>query len=168
MHLKIYRCEPISNSCLTTIQRSLLCKTIQALLNICPSLSSWPLDQELWLSFPGSSAGKESSCNVGDLGLILGLGRSPRGRHGNPLQYFSWRIPMGRGAWWATIHGLQRVGHDWVNKHMVESQHFPRSSEIPVVKVLYPGAQEWRIQPACSESSTLLSILENEFWKWWI
>ena len=31
----------------------------------------------------------ECSCNVGDLGLIPGLGRSPGGRHGNPLQY-SW------------------------------------------------------------------------------
>ena len=37
--------------------------------------------------FPGVSAGKESSCSVGDLGLILGLGRSPGGGHGNSLQY---------------------------------------------------------------------------------
>ena len=33
------------------------------------------------------AAGKESACNVGDLGLIPGLGRSPGGEHGNPLQY---------------------------------------------------------------------------------
>ena len=31
---------------------------------------------------------KESACNAGDLGLILGLGRSPEEGHGNPLQYF--------------------------------------------------------------------------------
>ena len=31
--------------------------------------------------------GKESACHVGDLGLIPGLGRSPGGEHGNPLQY---------------------------------------------------------------------------------
>ena len=37
--------------------------------------------------FPGGSDGKESSCNAGDLGLIPGLGRSPEGGHGNPLQY---------------------------------------------------------------------------------
>ena len=37
--------------------------------------------------FPGSSAGKESACNAGDLDLIPGLGRSPGGGHGNPLQY---------------------------------------------------------------------------------
>ena len=36
--------------------------------------------------FPGSSAGKESACNAGDLGSILGLGRSPGGGHDNPLQ----------------------------------------------------------------------------------
>ena len=37
--------------------------------------------------FPGSSAGKESACSAGDPGLIPGLGRSPGGGNGNPLQY---------------------------------------------------------------------------------
>ena len=37
--------------------------------------------------FPGGSDGEESACNVGDLGLIPGLGRPPGGGHGNPLQY---------------------------------------------------------------------------------
>ena len=41
----------------------------------------------VFLGFTGGSDGKESTCNVGDLGLILGLGRSPGGGHGNPLQY---------------------------------------------------------------------------------
>ena len=41
----------------------------------------------LSLGFPGGSDGKESSWNVGDLGLIPGLGRSPGGGHGNPHQY---------------------------------------------------------------------------------
>ena len=39
------------------------------------------------VGFPGGSDGKESTCNVGDLGLIPELGRSPGGGHGNPLQY---------------------------------------------------------------------------------
>ena len=39
------------------------------------------------LGFPGSSGGKESTCNMGDLGLIPGLGRSPGERNGYPLQY---------------------------------------------------------------------------------
>ena len=37
-----------------------------------------------WASL--GSVGKESACNAGDLGLIPGLERSPRGGHGNPLQ----------------------------------------------------------------------------------
>ena len=40
-----------------------------------------------WMGFPGSSAGKESACNVGDLGSIPGLGRSPGEGKGYPLQY---------------------------------------------------------------------------------
>ena len=41
----------------------------------------------------GGSAGKESACNVGDLGSIPGLGRSPGEGKGYPLQYSAWRIP---------------------------------------------------------------------------
>ena len=44
--------------------------------------------------FPNGSVGKESSCSVRDLGLIPGLGRSPRGGHGNPLQYSCLENPM--------------------------------------------------------------------------
>ena len=47
------------------------------------------------MGFPGGSDGKESACNAGDLGLIPGLGRSPGGGHGNPLQYFSLENPHG-------------------------------------------------------------------------
>ena len=39
------------------------------------------------LGFPGGSDGKESACNAEDLRLIPGMGRSPGGGHGNPLQY---------------------------------------------------------------------------------
>ena len=41
----------------------------------------------VFLGFPGGSAGKESACNVGDLGLIPGLGRSSGEGNGYPLQY---------------------------------------------------------------------------------
>ena len=43
--------------------------------------------QGVRMSFPGSSAGKESACIAGDLGSIPGLGRSPGERKGYPLQY---------------------------------------------------------------------------------
>ena len=58
--------------------------------------------------FPDSSVGKESACNVGDLGLIPGLGRSPGEGKGNPLQYSCLGNPMDRGAWWATVHGVAK------------------------------------------------------------
>ena len=47
----------------------------------------------------------KAACNVGNLGSIPGLGRSPGGGHGNPPQYSCpvfLSIPMDRGAWWAT------------------------------------------------------------------
>ena len=48
------------------------------------------------MGFPGGSVGKESACNAGDLGLIPGLGRSPGGGHGNPLQYSCLESPHGQ------------------------------------------------------------------------
>ena len=58
-----------------------------------------------------------SAGDIRDAGLISGLGRSPEGRHGDPLQYS--RLghgnllqhsrpgnPMDRGAWWAMVHGV--------------------------------------------------------------
>ena len=47
-------------------------------------------------SFPGGSDSKESTCSVGDLSLIPGLGRSPREGHGNPLQYSCLENPHGQ------------------------------------------------------------------------
>ena len=48
------------------------------------------------MGFPGGSDSKESACNEGDLGLIPGLGRSPGGGHGNPLQYYCLENPHGQ------------------------------------------------------------------------
>ena len=57
------------------------------------------------MGFPSSSGGKASACNAGDLGSILGLGRSPGEGNGNPLQYSCLENSTDRGAWWATVHG---------------------------------------------------------------
>ena len=59
------------------------------------------------LSFGGSD-GKESTCNVGDLGLIPGLGRCPGEGNGNPLQYSYLENSMDRRAWQATVHGVAK------------------------------------------------------------
>ena len=82
-----------------------------------------------FLGFPGGSDGKESACNVGNLGSILGLGRSPGGRHGNPLQYSCLENPMDRGAWQATGYSsmeLQRVRHDWATNTSACQNDGPR------------------------------------------
>ena len=60
------------------------------------------------MGFPGGSEVKASACNAGDLGSIPGLGRSPGGRHGNPLQYSCLENPLDGGAWWATVHGVAK------------------------------------------------------------
>ena len=59
------------------------------------------------LSFPGGSDGKESAYNVGDLGLISELGRSPGGGHDNPLQYAYLENPHGQRS----LVGYSPWGH---------------------------------------------------------
>ena len=49
-----------------------------------------------------------NSGDVGDTGLIPGLGRSPREGNGNSLQYSCLGNPMDRGAWRATVHGVSK------------------------------------------------------------
>ena len=56
-----------------------------------------------YMGFPGSSVGKESTCNAGvagDEGLIPGSGSG----HGNLLHYSCLENSMDRGAWWAIVH----------------------------------------------------------------
>ena len=66
------------------------------------------LPTPVFLGCPSASDGKESACNVRDLGSIPWLGRSPGGGHGNHSSILAWRIPMARGAWWATVHGVAK------------------------------------------------------------
>ena len=59
------------------------------------------------VGLPGGSDGKESACSAGDtgdLGSMLGSGRSPEG-NGYPLQYSCLENPTDRGDWWATVDG---------------------------------------------------------------
>ena len=69
--------------------------------------------------FPGSSVSKESACDVGDLGSIPVLERSPGGGHGSPFQNPCLENPHGQRSLAGCIQsmGLQRVGHDCVTKH---------------------------------------------------
>ena len=81
------------------------------------------LPTPVFLGFPGGSAGKESACDVGDLGSIPGLGRSPAEGKGYPLQYSCLENLMDGGVWRATVHGVTRVRHDLATKPQPHSKH---------------------------------------------
>ena len=72
--------------------------------------------------FPNGSDGKESTCNVGDLGSIPGLGRSPGGGHGNPLQNSCLENPHGQAFGRLQSVGLQKAGHNWATKHSTSAR----------------------------------------------
>ena len=60
---------------------------------------------------PLSLSSKKSACSAGateDMGYIHGLGRSPGGGHGNPLQYSYLENSMDRGAWQTTVHRVMK------------------------------------------------------------
>ena len=84
--------------------------------------------------FPGGSDGKESACDEGDLCLILGLGRSPGGGHGNPFQYSCLENSMDRGTWRATIYGVAK-SRTWLCDR---AQHPPVSWSLAAAPPVLP------------------------------
>ena len=71
--------------------------------DVCQEIQS---DQKEFKLLDGS-AGKEPAClsgDTGDAGSTPGLGRSPGGGHGNPLQYSCLENPMNKGSWRAADH----------------------------------------------------------------
>ena len=90
------------------------------------------------LGFPDSSNGKEPACNVGDLVLIPGWGRSTGEMHGNPLQYSCLENPTDRRAWWATVHGVrksqtdmtQRLIHTWLINNVMMVPDVQQSDSV--------------------------------------
>ena len=61
------------------------------------------------IDFPGGSDAKESAYTAGDLGLTPGSGRSHGEGNGNSLHYFFLENSMDRGAWRATVHGVEKT-----------------------------------------------------------
>ena len=72
------------------------------------SLPFWSSSSSGYPGFPGGSDSKASACNVGDLGSIPGLGRSPGEGNDNPFQYSCLENPVDGGAWQATVHGVAK------------------------------------------------------------
>ena len=80
-----------------------------------------------FLSFPGGSDGKESTCNAGDLGSIPGLGRSPGEGNGCSFQYSCLENSMDRGAWQARQLSLSngmvpKIDHFWWHNHRMTAK----------------------------------------------
>ena len=77
--------------------------------NIVPFLLNCIILQFLWYpGFAGGSVVKNPPTHAGGLDLILGLGRSPGGGIGSPLQYSWLGNPMDRGAWCSTVLGVTK------------------------------------------------------------
>ena len=109
------------------------------------------LPTAVFLGFPGGSTGKESTCNVGDLGSIPGLGRSPGEGKGYPLQYSGLESSMD-----CIVHGVAKnqtrlsdfdftIRCEWSHRDLVEwSQKWGNSlplsldfiSKVPVYRYL--------------------------------
>ena len=88
-----------------------------------PCRSPWECVRSLYRwGFPGGTMVKTLPGNAGDAGdpgLVPGLGRSPAGGHGNPLQYLAWRIPWTEEPGVLQSMGSQRFRHNWVtNFHL--------------------------------------------------
>ena len=68
------------------------------------------------MGFPGGSVVKNSPAKAEDEGLISGLGTSPGGGNGNPLQYSCLGNLMKRGTWKFTVHEVAKVGRNLETK----------------------------------------------------
>ena len=81
------------------------------------------LPTPVFLDFPSGSDGKEFTSNVGDLGLIPGLGRSPGRGHGHPLQYSCLENLHGQRSLVGYSLRSPSVRHDWATKHSTTHTH---------------------------------------------
>ena len=82
-----------------------------------PILSLFHLYQQL-PRLPGGASGKEPTCQgrrCKRRGFDSWVGKIPWRREWQPTPVFLPGEPVDRGAWWATVHGVARVGHDWSN-----------------------------------------------------
>ena len=90
---------------------------------------------------------KNAPANAGDrrdVGSIPGMGRSPGGGHGNPLQYLCLENPMDRGAWRATVHGAAKSWSQLsTSTHTFEERERTTSAGELGTSPSSPGAGPW-------------------------
>ena len=87
--------------------------------------------------------------DVKDAGSIPGLGRSPGGENGHPLQYSCLENPMDGGAWWATVHGVteSRTQHKQLrmHAHTMEENHCREETQGMLARVR-GQAGRWKVE----------------------
>ena len=102
--------------------------------------------------FPGSSAGKESTCNAGDPHSIPGLRRSPGEGKDYPLQYSGLENSIERGVWQATVRGVAK-SRPWLSD-------FHYSPCIGVQMRLEKRKWVWKTEPHVSMPKTVQASYE--------
>ena len=80
-----------------------------------------------------------------DVGSIPGSGRSPGGGHGSPLQYSCLENPMGRGVWWAAVHGVTK---SWaqLKRLSIRAQRDNRSHETSLIVAKFQVLSELQVR----------------------
>jgi len=124
----------------------------------CPLMQKF----QFWWSwgFPDGSDSKESSCNAGDLGSIPGLGRSPGGGNGNPLQYSCLENPMDRGTWRSTVHGIELDMTEWLTfLFTLFIFSFVAYAFSIMSKKSFPSPMSWNLSPLLSSMSFISFVL---------
>ena len=88
------------------------------------------LPSPVFLGFPCDSAGKESVCNMGDLGSIPGLERSPEEGKGSPLQYSGLEDSMN-----CIVYGITKSQTQLSNFHFL--YFFHASNSINIIRIIF-------------------------------
>ena len=109
---------------------------------------------------PGVKNPPASAGDVRDTGSIPGSGRPPAGGHGNPLQHSGLENPMGRGAWWATVHrfGESQTQLRQLSRHAYTNNRVPRYMKQTLTEL---KGETDSSTLTVGDFSTLISITER-------
>ena len=91
------------------------------------------------MAFTGVKNLPANAGDTRDAGSIPGSGKSPGVGNGNPFQYSCLENTMDRGAWWATVHGVEKMGYDWATEHHhhLKYRYAPSGLCLKVFKIIF-------------------------------